>query len=288
MTNPKTDQENKDCFVIMPISDPEGYDPGHFKSVYEDIFKVAIKSAGYVPIRADDVTQTNLIHLDILQRLVESPMAICDLSSRNPNVLFELGLRQAFDMPTVLVQECNNPKIFDIAPLRITDYRKELRYREVVEDQESISKVILATKKTVDQGDGVNSLVKLLSLVKPAKLLETSGSDSMMMMNIVLSELSNLRNEFARVKDREDSFSENSKPKYSIARQQLVDLIEMVKKNEDEHVIVRKAIRLRTMLHSLINSEDSEIIIDLCKTDLDEVDLLLKGYNVYRNKHRNN
>jgi len=44
----------------MPISDPEGYDKGHFKRVYEDLIKPACRSAGYDPIRADDVLETNL------------------------------------------------------------------------------------------------------------------------------------------------------------------------------------------------------------------------------------
>ena len=104
--------------------------------MYEDLFKVACNKSGFKAVRADEVKQTYLIHLDIFQKLIESPMAICDLSNRNPNVLFELGLRQAFDKPTVLVQQCETPKIFDISPLRYTEYRKELKYREVLEDQD--------------------------------------------------------------------------------------------------------------------------------------------------------
>lgn len=159
-----------ECFVIMPIADPDGYDKGHFTKVYEDIFKPACEGSGYKPVRADEVKQTNLIHLDILQKLIESPMAICDLSSRNPNVLFELGLRQAFDKPTVLVQETGTPKIFDIAPLRYTEYRKELRYREVLEDQQFIVGAINATREATSKGEGVNSIVSILSLSKPAML----------------------------------------------------------------------------------------------------------------------
>jgi hypothetical protein len=124
-----------ECFVIMPISDPDGYTPGHFARVYEDIFKPAIRRAGYEPKRADDVLETNLIQLDLLRRLIEAPMAICDLSSRNPNVLFELGLRQAFDKPVAVVQEEGTRKIFDIAPLRSTQYRRERIYHQVLEDQ---------------------------------------------------------------------------------------------------------------------------------------------------------
>ena len=108
-----------ECFVIMPIGDSDGYDKGHFSKVYEDIFKPACEKSNFKPVRADEVKQTNLIHLDILQKLIDSPMAICDLSSRNPNVLFELGLRQAFDKPTVLVQENGTPKIFDIGPTQV-------------------------------------------------------------------------------------------------------------------------------------------------------------------------
>ena len=187
-----------DCFVIMPIADPDGYDKGHFTKVYEDIFKPACNDAGYTAIRADEVKQTNLIHLDILQKLIGTPIAICDLSSRNPNVLFELGLRQAFDMPTILVQESGTPKIFDIAPLRYTEYRKELRYREVIEDQSKISIAIKTTKEATNRNEGVNSIVRILSLSKPASLKETNDSDSTGMLQLVRAEMSEMRSDFRK------------------------------------------------------------------------------------------
>jgi hypothetical protein len=193
-----------DCFIIMPIADPESYEKGHFKKVYEDIFKVACEKSGFHAIRADEVQQTNLIHLDILQKLIDSPMAICDLSNRNPNVLFELGLRQAFDKPTVLVQECGTPKIFDISPLRYTEYRKELRYREVLEDQDSIAEALKATKIATDNGEGINSIISLLSLSSPASLKEVTDNDSARMLQIVMSEINELRTDFRRTIKRID------------------------------------------------------------------------------------
>lgn len=186
------------CFVIMPIADPDGYDKGHFTKVYEDIFKPACKEAGFDPVRADEVKQTNLIHLDILQKLIDSPIAICDLSSRNPNVLFELGLRQAFDKPTVLVQEVGTPRIFDIAPLRYSEYRKELRYREVLEDQVALSEALKATQAASISGEGVNSIVKILSLAQPAALKEPVGTDSSGLLQLVRAEMSEMRSDFQR------------------------------------------------------------------------------------------
>lgn len=194
----KEETINNDCFIIMPIADPEGYEKGHFKKVYEDILKPACCKANFNPVRADEVKQTNLIHLDILQKLIDSPMAICDLSNRNPNVLFELGLRQAFDKPTVLVQEFGTPKIFDISPLRYTEYRKELKYREVLEDQDFIFDALKATKEATDKGEGVNSIVSLLSLSSPASLKEVSDNDAAKMLQIVMSEMNDLRMDFRR------------------------------------------------------------------------------------------
>lgn len=160
----------KECFVIMPISDGEEYEKGHFRAVFEDIIKPAVVSAGFTPQRADDVQQTNMIHLDILQRLLDAPICICDLSSRNPNVLFELGIRQAFDKPVVLIQETGTPKIFDISMLRIVEYSKEMKYRDVIEIQQSLTEAIVSTLSAESDAANVNSIIKLLSISAPASI----------------------------------------------------------------------------------------------------------------------
>jgi hypothetical protein len=125
-------------------------------------------------------------------------MAICDLSSRNPNVLFELGLRQAFDKPTVLVQETGTPRIFDIAPLRYTEYRKELRYREVIEDQNNIRDAIMATRDAAASGKGVNSIVRVLSIAKPATLSDESKDEPGQILQLIRAEMNEMRYEFRR------------------------------------------------------------------------------------------
>lgn len=187
-------QENNDCFIIMPIADHADYKQGHFKRVYEDIFKPACISAGYRPVRADDTKQANLIQLDILQKLLESPMAICDLSTRNPNVLFELGLRQAFDKPTILVQEEGTPKIFDINIFRYVEYRNGLDYRDVLADQKAIEEVLKETKQAVSDGKSVNSIIKLLSMTSPAALQDSSNFGEKEYFELFMSELKNIKN----------------------------------------------------------------------------------------------
>jgi len=183
----------KDCFIIMPISDTEGYPTGHFKHVYDNIISPSCEMAGYKPLRADEVKATNLIHLDILKKLIETPIAICDLSSRNPNVLFELGIRQAFDKPVVLIQEAGTPKIFDIAPLRYLEYSKDMKYHDVLRIQKELKDSIEATAAADSDASSVNSIVKLLALNSPAKIPDLKGGKEGLALEVMHAEMRELR-----------------------------------------------------------------------------------------------
>ncbi len=192
--NAKPDAAKPECFVIMPVSDAEGYERGHFERVFRDLIEPACDKAGYSAIRASDVRKTDFIHLDILARLLESPMAVCDLSGLNPNVMFELGLRQAFNKPVALVQEEGTPAIFDVAPLRHVDYRPGLRYHEVPEDQENIAAWVEETVKAHKGGKGINSLVQLLSLTE-AQIPEPGTLDAGQLLQLFREEFSSIRSE---------------------------------------------------------------------------------------------
>lgn len=256
-------QELKDCFIIMPIADPEGYEKGHFRKVYEDIIRVACEKAGYNAVRADDVKETNLIHLDILKRLIESPMAICDLSNRNPNVLFELGLRQAFDKPTVLIQERGTPKIFDISPLRYTEYRKELRYREVLADQEAIENAIKATKESTEKGENTNSLISLLSLVNPASLKELGEKDTTNMLQVLMAQISEMRNDLRynlRKIEIENEFSLQEKKEilfeFETAKMEYREYLSLVRADAPESIVTDFYHRIKNRLPRIIDRSD--------------------------------
>jgi hypothetical protein len=183
----------KECFIIMPISDTDGYPQGHFKHVYDNIVVPSCAKAGFQAIRADDVKATNLIHLDILKKLIEAPIAICDLSSRNPNVLFELGIRQAFDKPVVLIQEAGTPKIFDIAPLRYLEYSKEMKYHDVLKSQNELKDAIEATVAADADAGNVNSIVKLLALNNTAKIPDLTGNKEGLALGVVQAEIQEMR-----------------------------------------------------------------------------------------------
>jgi len=187
-------KENKDCFVIMPISDTDGYDKDHFSRVYEDIIKPAVANTEFSVTRADEVKETNFIHLDILKQLIDAPISICDLSSRNPNVLFELGIRQAFDKPVVLIQEKGTPKIFDIGPLRYLEYSKNMKYHDVLKTQEELTESINATKEAEGKQGNINSIVRLMALSNPAAIPTLEGDNKeAFAIDVLQSQMSDIR-----------------------------------------------------------------------------------------------
>ena len=120
--------EREKCFVIMPISDQGDYHSGHFTKVYEQIFQPAIEEAGYKAYRVDEDKICDSIIDKIFRAAQEYPMAICDLSNRNPNVLYELGLRQAYNMPVVLVQDEKTERIFDVSGINTVTYNSGRQY----------------------------------------------------------------------------------------------------------------------------------------------------------------
>lgn len=177
------------CFVIMPIADTAGYEPSHFDRVYKHLIQPACIKANFKAVRADEISNTNFIVLDILRRIVESDIAICDLSSRNPNVMYELGLRQAFNKKTVLIKDEKTINPFDVQGFRYCSYDSALRIDNAFENVNSIAKALSSTHEA--DSFEVNSIVQLLK-IEPAQIGDkTQLSDQNTIILEAIKELSN-------------------------------------------------------------------------------------------------
>lgn len=153
---------DKTCFIIMPISDVDPYPIGHFKRVYDFIIKPAVIAAGFIPIRGDDILNTNYIAIDIIKRIINCDMALCDLSARNPNVFYELGIRQSFNLPVTLMRDSLTKRAFDIQGFRDIEYDESLRIDNVEATRKLITETLINTYK--EAGTEINSLVSLLGI----------------------------------------------------------------------------------------------------------------------------
>lgn len=120
------------CFIIMPITLPAEMlglyagDEDHFKHVLEHLFVPAIENIGFSPI-APQVTGADIIHAEIIRNLDTADLVLVDMSTLNPNVFFELGIRTAIDKPLSLVKDFYTTKVpFDAAPINHHSYDPSL------------------------------------------------------------------------------------------------------------------------------------------------------------------
>ena len=77
-------------------------DKDHFVHVLDSLFTPALEGLNYHPI-PPSTSGSEIIHADIIDKLSNSDLVLCDISALNPNVFFELGIRTALDKPVSLV-----------------------------------------------------------------------------------------------------------------------------------------------------------------------------------------
>lgn len=118
------------CGIIMPIADIEGYPSGHWRNVH-DIICEASNDAGFKANLVSSDDDVAVIQKRIVQNLYENPIVVCDISARNANVMFELGMRLAFDKPTVIIKDERTPYSFDISSIEHLEYPSDLRYQSI-------------------------------------------------------------------------------------------------------------------------------------------------------------
>ena len=66
-----------------------------FNAIYKDLIKPALEEAGYVVSRADSDLHQESILRRIIKGITGAKLIIAELTTLNPNVLYELGLFQA-------------------------------------------------------------------------------------------------------------------------------------------------------------------------------------------------
>ena len=106
------------CFVVQPFGPPFG---GYF----ETIFRPAIESAGLRPVRADaEIFGAGKIMDQVWRGIRAAEVLVAELTTRNPNVYYELGLAHALGKPVVLVSSDEGDVPFDLRHIRVIYYDK--------------------------------------------------------------------------------------------------------------------------------------------------------------------
>ena len=140
------------AFVAMPFSEKSGkYEQGYFDEVLKHLITPAAVKADF-NARTAKKAGSEVIQSTIVNDLDSADLVIVDLTEHNPNVLFELGMRIAFNKPVCLIRAKGTSAIFDIDHmLRVFDYNPSIWPSTLATDVPALTEHILATWRDKDK-----------------------------------------------------------------------------------------------------------------------------------------
>lgn len=103
------------CFVLCPFKEP-------FNTIHIDHIKPSIESLGFSVKRADDIYGVSPIMEDIWEQLNRSSIVIAEVTGKNANVMYEVGIAHTVGKPVVLITQDLNDVPFDLRHYRIIHY----------------------------------------------------------------------------------------------------------------------------------------------------------------------
>ena len=103
------------CFVLMPSD-------AHLKPIYDDHIHQVVESEGLSCVRADEIVSINTITWEIWKKINRSRIIIADLTEKNPNVFYEVGLAHALGKDVVLLTQTMDDVPFDLKAQRCIVY----------------------------------------------------------------------------------------------------------------------------------------------------------------------
>jgi hypothetical protein len=102
-------------FLLMPFN-------LDYAETYSTVKNVC-QEAGFRCLRGDEKVVSGEILRHILNEIVKARLVIADITGRNPNVFYELGIAHALGKPVLLISQTSQDIPFDISHVRVLTYR---------------------------------------------------------------------------------------------------------------------------------------------------------------------
>lgn len=126
------------AFYLGPFNSP-------FNEIYSDHIRPCVTSAGISITRADEIFGSRPIMQDIWESIFCSQFIVADLTGKNPNVMYEVGLAHTMGKPVIMLTQDISDVPFDLRHYRCVVYEHTPRgCTKLVED---LANTILALSK---------------------------------------------------------------------------------------------------------------------------------------------
>jgi hypothetical protein len=103
------------CFVLMPFAE-------EFYQIYEQAISVASENAGLRCMHAGEIFDNREIVEDIWESICTAQIIVADVTHRNPNVFYELGICHTLGKEVIVITQNSVDVPFDIRHRRYIEY----------------------------------------------------------------------------------------------------------------------------------------------------------------------
>lgn len=167
------DLRGKRCFVIMPYNtrtDADGHEH-NFEEVFRQLIAPPLTQLGLRCERSKDTAEQGLIHKSMIDQILDWELAIVDITSANPNVFYELGIRHtARPYGTIIICHEGTKPPFNINGVRIIKYSIGADRLRIA--QEAIRDAAIASLTHRSHDSLVHQIVPSLNLSRKSKVLQ--------------------------------------------------------------------------------------------------------------------
>lgn len=124
---------------VFTISEPERIEPSlvsvmmPFHTQFDEVYRAlreAAEGAGLRCRRADDIWENPAVMQDVVSLIDKSRVVICDCTTRNPNVFYEIGIAHTLGREVILITQAEADIPFDLRHLRYVPYLNNGEGRE--------------------------------------------------------------------------------------------------------------------------------------------------------------
>ncbi len=145
----------KICFVIMGYGRRTDYSAQKtfdLDKTYLNMIKPTVENCGYECVRGDEVSESAIIDKSMYALLIHADLVIADITTHNPNALYELGMRHAAKPYSTIIMNVNgNPIPFDLNHNKIFHYTHlgdDIGVSEANRCQEELTQLIHSVEKS--------------------------------------------------------------------------------------------------------------------------------------------
>ena len=132
----------KICFIVTAIGESGTPTRERADNVYRYLIAPVCEELGYKPVRVDHVNAVDNINETVINYLKTAPMVIADMTEHNPNAFYELGFRQARELPLVPIIKVGERLPFDVITTRTVFYDTDVA--KIEDSKENLKSKILS------------------------------------------------------------------------------------------------------------------------------------------------